>query len=64
MKKKKKIALRRETLTRLSIGEVHGGTEVAVTDPIGSADLCKSCLCVSDPESVCLCSGGGRVQIA
>lgn len=64
-KKTKKIALRRETLTRLSIGEVRGaGAEIAVNDPIGSADPCKSCLCVSDPESVCLCSGGGRGHVA
>ena len=59
-KRTKKIALRRETLTRLSIGEVKGGGDLV--DVIESGDLCKSCLCVSEPQSECLCSGG-RVAI-
>lgn len=64
-KRKKKIELRRETLQRLTAGQVTGAAEVAAIDPIGgSADPCKSCLCVSDPESVCLCSGGGVIREA
>ena len=52
MKKKtqKKLALHRETLQDLS------GAAQPIGIEIGSADPCKSCLCISEPESVCLCS--------
>jgi len=64
MKRKtaKKIELRRETLQPLTAQQVAGATEVVAVDPIGSADPCKSCLCVSEPQSVCLCSGGVKVE--
>jgi hypothetical protein len=63
-KRSKKIGLRRETLKTLTARQVAGAAEAAVIDPVGSADPCKSCLCVSEPQSVCLCSGGGRVENA
>lgn len=62
-KRSRKIELRRETLRQLTAREVRGVAEVAV-DPIGSADPCKSCLCVSEPQSECLCSGGVKIQNA
>lgn len=56
----RKLALHRETLRELTWDKkVAGGT--AGTVVIDSADPCVSCLCVSDPESVCLCSGGGAI---
>ncbi|MEM7355370.1 MAG: hypothetical protein AAF657_31450 [Acidobacteriota bacterium] len=60
-KKNRKLALHRETLQKLDPRDpkVAGAMGKAIID---SADPCVSCLCVSDPESVCLCSGGG-VQI-
>lgn len=51
-KKTKKLALNRETLQHLT-----GADRAAIG--VNSADPCVSCLCVSDPETVCLCSGGG-----
>lgn len=61
MKKKSgKITLQRETLKQLSAGQVSGADGLAATiAEVESGDLCKSCLCISEPESVCLCSGGG-----
>ena len=60
MKKRQKLQLHRETLRHLTQDRLRSAAGAAVVAPIGAAqpfsgDLRNSCLCVTDPETVCLC---------